>query len=421
MRLLPGIFSLVFYYQPVVSFSPQANNHVFCKQTLRCQQPGLKHARNPAVCRAVPDAFDTIVADPFIFEDLAVSALLSTTTVPTCELIYNITSLADKQQIPSKDFRKTFVYGVADSITQSARLFAALRVGLVLLEAFHSNVLRPEIFGRDKAFQVALTILFALTLSAAKRSVLASIVVSKDPEKLGRVTLFDRLFDFIIISVFVAFLVDFLGLDVSMGLRSVFAASGVGALFFSLAAKGIAEQIIGGLVVRGWEVFREGDEVVLEGGTEGVVKRIGLIETEIRGYDNIVTIVPNSKLFNQKISNLSKSTKSQVKQTLRFRYSDIKKLPATLASIKEEIVKACPKLITDGSRPFRADLFNYNEDHIEVKVNCHFNDIVPFSDEYCENRQRMLHAIAHAIEGNDVEFALPSINYISQDTEEETN
>ena len=75
---------------------------------------------------------------------------------------------------------------------------------------------------------------------------------------------------------------------------------------------------------------------------------------------------PNNILSGQKISNLSRVVYSQVKQTLRFHYDDAEEIPALLDSIKEEIRKSCPRLITDNTRPFRVFWTGFNEDHLEV-------------------------------------------------------
>lgn len=365
--------------------------------------------QHTVVCFSVLESLETAVEQSSLFVDLAVAGVIGTSTTLAFEILYNTTR---SKYEPGREFRKTFAYGFSESLTQSARTFGAIRLGVALIQLVDDDLLPKELLGgRDEACKIGLVILCALILSAAKRAFFASIVTSKDPNKLGRVSLFDKLCDFIIVFIFGAFLVEFAGINIGMGFQSLFTASGVGAIFFSLATKNVAEQVVGGLVIRGWDVFEEGDDVKLGDGTEGTVKRIGLIETDIMGEDSVITTIPNAKLFNQKISNLSEVDRSQVKQTLRFRYSDIKRMSATLESMKEEITKACPELITDGSRPFRADLFNYNDDHIEVKVNCHF-ELKPGSSEYLDARQNMLHAIAVAVEKHGVEFALPSINYI---------
>jgi len=90
------------------------------------------------------------------------------------------------------------------------------------------------------------------------------------------------------------------------------------------------------------------------------------METQLRGSDNLITRVPNTMLSSQKVSNVSRVRQSQVKQTLRFHYEDAAEIPALLEDIRTEIKKACPRLITDNSRPFRVFWTNFNEDHLEV-------------------------------------------------------
>jgi small-conductance mechanosensitive channel len=158
----------------------------------------------------------------------------------------------------------------------------------------------------------------------------------------------------------------------------------VGPLVFSLASKDLAENIVGGLVLQAWDAFDVGDDVKLGDGTEGTVKKIGLVETEIIGYDSINVRIPNAQL-SQRISNLSRIKRSRVKQPLRFKYSDLDKLPDVLKAIKKEIQADCPKLITVG-QPFQAVLTQYEPDHIQAVVNCHLK-LPRTSESY--NRQQM--------------------------------
>jgi hypothetical protein len=50
---------------------------------------------------------------------------------------------------------------------------------------------------------------------------------------------------------------------------------------------------------------------------------------------------------------------------LRFHYEDADKIPALLESIKSEIRAACPRLVDDGTRPFRVFWTGFKEDHLE--------------------------------------------------------
>ena len=333
-----------------------------------------------------------------VLTDLLVAGTLGFATDPLVELIFNSTESPDKHT----DFKATFLYHAANSIAVAARVFGALVIANVVTEAFQ---LELPVHLQGVAPVIAFTIWAGLTVSAVKRAIFENAVAG---DRLGRVVLYDRLLDFVLAAVTATAILDELSIDFGMGLQSVLAGGGVGALVFSLASRELATNIVGGFVVQTWDAFNVGDDVKLGDGTEGTVTVIGLVETEICGYDNIAIKIPNSQLFSQRVSNISRIKRSQVKQLVRLKYSDIKKLRTILEDIKGMIRDSCPKLITDGSKPFRAVLTGYEPDHIQAEVNCHF-EIPPGSAEFVENREQVLLAIARAMEKNNADFALPSI------------
>ena len=92
-----------------------------------------------------------------------------------------------------------------------------------------------------------------------------------------------------------------------------------------------------------------------------------------------------------------------MKQELRISYDDASKIPKLLENIKEEIKMDCPKLITDGTRPFRAHWRNYEDDHLQIVVDAHFM-IKPTGNEYWDNRMKVLEAINRAAKKTGVHF-----------------
>jgi small-conductance mechanosensitive channel len=351
------------------------------------------------------DTFTAVHAtlEPSLLTDLAVAGALGFGTDPLVEILFNGTH-PERTDSDELNFKNSFIYGAASSIGTSAQVFGALALVDFAAETLHLN-LPIEGDLRDAAPSVVFTIWVALTACTIKRTLFLQAVSGN---QLGRVGLYNRLINFLVASITVLVVFDELSIDVGMGLQSVLSAGGVGALIFSLASKDLAENIVGGFVVQAWDAFDVGDDVKLGDGTEGTVKSIGLVETEIVGYDNINLRIPNRQL-SQRISNLSRIKRSQVRQLLRFKYSDLDKLPEVLKSIKKEIQATCPKLITVG-KPFQAVLTQYEPDHIQAVVNCHF-EIAPGSNEFMDNRQEMIISIAKAVKESGVEFALPSIYY----------
>jgi len=58
-------------------------------------------------------------------------------------------------------------------------------------------------------------------------------------------------------------------------------------------------------------------------------------------------------------------------------------------------------------RPFRAHWRNYEDDHLQIVVDCHFM-IKPTGDEYWDNRQNVLEAINQAATKTGVHFEIRS-------------
>lgn len=337
---------------------------------------------------------------------LSIAVALGAFTDPIVETVFNATHIRSSD-LDEVDFRDTLLFCLADAISSSSRIFAVLLLVDLLTVIFAVEEPPFQADLGSVAPKVALCIWVAMTISAVKRTVFLQGVSGTS---LGRVSLYDKLIDFLLGVATVAIVLDLLKYDLAIGLQWLIAGSGTGALIFSLASKDLASAILGGFIVQAWDAFEEGDDIRLGDGTEGSVKKIGLVETEIVGYDGTPLRIPNSQLTNARVSNLSRMQRSRVYQVLRFSYSDLEILPQVLDDIKAEIEASCPKLITDGSKPFRATLTSYQADCVEATVNCHFT-IPVVTGECVENRQEVLLAISRALERNNVQFALPSILY----------
>jgi len=84
------------------------------------------------------------------------------------------------------------------------------------------------------------------------------------------------------------------------------ASLGVLGLAFSLAAQDSLANLISGVLIALDQPFRVGDRIEIQGlGTWGDVVDIGLRSTRIRTRDNILVIVPNSKIGSDQVTNYS--------------------------------------------------------------------------------------------------------------------
>ena len=306
------------------------------------------------------------------------------------------------------DFSQTHFFLIADHVSQMARMSALVYLadclGVVLtslgLIKSHIKINVSKVFA-----QVLYSAWAARRLQIFKRYLFTK-VTERDAfmsSRLGRMALIDKIFDGIIMAALALFVLEILQVEGGIALKSVFAFGSAGTLIFTLASKDLASQIVNGLSLMSSDKLYEGEEVEFGDGTVGIIKNLGWMVTRLCRPDGLIVSIPNSQLAHQKLINISRMWRCQVKETLRFRYDDAESMEELLADIKSEIRESCPKLIVDGSCPFRAHWRGFRDDHLEVVVDTHFN-VKPTGDVYHDNRQNVLKAIYRAVKRNNVEF-----------------
>ena len=304
-----------------------------------------------------------------------------------------------------KSFYDSAPFHVANALSQIAKL-ALLVYGADIIQIVLTcmGFTFPHLNEFPQNFAKIVYILWLVQrICKVKSHWIASHVTQRDA--LGRAKVMDRLLDAAILGVTTMVIFDILSVQLGFAGKSVFAIGSVGTLVVSLASQGFVTQILNGLLLASSDRIYEGDMVKFGNGIEGKIVKMGWMETILRGSDEIMVSVPNADLAGERVSNLSRLQKCQVKQALRFHHKDVDRLPLVVEDIRKEIKEACPELITDGSRPFRVHFTSYGPDHCEVRVNTHFK-IKPLGDEYWENRQRVLMAIRKAVKQHDLEFAI---------------
>ena len=276
--------------------------------------------------------------DPTLLEQLGISATIGLVannivdrTGMKDDLIEVEPTVDDHDAPPSSAL---LLYGIADSVDDAAWVYFTL----TLIAAIDKQI-DIHYVAADKLMEAAPTIAVTIGAARALSSIKQTLFLQRiSGTKLGRTKIFDKLIDFILALCTAIVVLSELELDddIGMGLKSIFAVSGVSALFFSIVSKDLAEHLAAGLAIQAWDAFNVGEIIKLGNGVQGKVVSIGLVETEIEGSDLIMTKIPNSKLVKEEVSNISRAKKSKVKQTLRFSYGDIKKVPKVLSDIQGE-------------------------------------------------------------------------------------
>jgi small-conductance mechanosensitive channel len=159
---------------------------------------------------------------------------------------------------PTKGLQATFLFGATHSISASARVYLGLLafdlflVRFPIVDQFRAADGRIVSL-REAAPVIAVTVWMGLTMCTIKRIFLLQLVSGKRP---GRLVLLDRFSDYIIFLIVALCVLDALSIDLTWGIQTLLSAGGIGALIFSLAAKDLAEQIVGGFALGAWYVAR---------------------------------------------------------------------------------------------------------------------------------------------------------------------
>lgn len=97
------------------------------------------------------------------------------------------------------------------------------------------------------------------------------------------------------------YILDLWGIEVV----PILGALGVAGIAVALALQPVLSNIFSGVAMILDKSVRKGDWVVLEDGTWGVIEKIGIRSTKIKSFDNEMIIMPNTKLAESKIQNVS--------------------------------------------------------------------------------------------------------------------
>jgi small conductance mechanosensitive channel len=106
-----------------------------------------------------------------------------------------------------------------------------------------------------------------------------------------------------------------------MGLQMTIFTALIGALGVAagLALSGTLQNFTSGILILLLKPFRVGDIIIAQG-QEGIVSAIEVFFTVVTTYSNTTVIIPNSKLSNEVITNLSREGKRRLDIELKFHY-----------------------------------------------------------------------------------------------------
>lgn len=178
-------------------------------------------------------------------------------------------------------------------------------------------------------------------------------------------------------------------------LTAVIASAGVAV---GLALQGSLSNFAGGVLILLLKPFVIGDYIV-QGNTEGTVKEIGLVYTELLTVDNRLIVVPNGTLSDSSIINVSANPLRRLELTVGIGYaSDLKKAKEILARLGE----------TDPARDPEKEVNVFVSELADSSVNLGLHVWVASSD-YWNAKWRLNENIKLAFDENGIEIPFKQI------------
>ena len=130
-----------------------------------------------------------------------------------------------------------------------------------------------------------------------------------------------------------------------------------------LALSGTFQNFAGGVLILLLKPFEIDDSIVAQG-QEGTVVSIQIFYTVLLTADNKTVIIPNGKLFNEVIVNVTREGKRRLDFDVRLGYAaDIEKAK----QVMNDAILATKNVLTD--MPIRVGLIGLDNDSIRITVN----------------------------------------------------
>lgn len=200
----------------------------------------------------------------------------------------------------------------------------------------------------------------------------------------------------IIIIIFSIFFI--LGSVFQLNIASLIAGLGIGGLAIALAAKESLENLLGSFTIFLDKPFVIGDLVKIEKVT-GHVEHIGFRSTRIRTLEKSYVTVPNKKMVEAELDNLSLRTLRRVQSDIKLSYTTTSDQLQSIVSDIQKLLEVHPLIIQDGKVRF----YEFGGNSLNILVN-YFVKAVEW-DAYTEVREEINYGIMKIIKQHGSNFA----------------
>lgn len=204
----------------------------------------------------------------------------------------------------------------------------------------------------------------------------------------------------IVMAIFSFFFI--MGFVFQLNITSLIAGLGIGGLAIALAAKESLENLLGSFTIFLDKPFMLGDQVQV-GKVTGTVEKIGFRSTRIRTAEKSVVTVPNKKMVDAELENLSQRVQRRAEVRIDLSYeTSVEQLRALTKDLKA-IFNGQPLIKTEGVNVHFMELKSYSLELV-ITYNIDTNN----ADIYIETKEAINFKVMETIVKNKVVIAHPS-------------
>jgi MscS family membrane protein len=196
-----------------------------------------------------------------------------------------------------------------------------------------------------------------------------------------------------------------LGSIFHVNVASLIAGLGIGGIAIALAAKESLENLLASFTIFLDKPFVVGD-VIQHGEKSGTIEKIGFRSTRIRMEDRSLVTLPNRKLVENEVVNLSLRTARRLRFTIGLRYSTSAEQVRKIVSDIHTYIEQHPQTSFQGEN--QVHLFGFGQSSIDVQVTCYIPDLD--FDLFLKTKEEINFAIMEIVAKNGSAFAFPSMS-----------
>lgn len=190
--------------------------------------------------------------------------------------------------------------------------------------------------------------------------------------------------------------------NAGVDINALWGTLGIGGIAFALAAQDTVKNVFGAITIFTDKPFGIGDTINVNG-LEGTVVDVGMRSTRILGYDRRITSVPNYKITDAQIVNISSEPMRRAMVKVGLTYdTGAEKMNRAL-----EILRGLPTQVKNVSTN-ASDITAYFSDYGESSLNVTFYYYITKQGNILEVMSQMNLAILAAFDREGLQFAFPT-------------